>query len=111
MRILLFFLLTFLAQISTAKNVAEPKPQGATRAMIRLDLAPYEAQRQQWYLHVVAFANCNRTQMWKNRSWQQLPENRNYQRRNIALDSVILGRVPRAGECNRDDTTGAVRCP
>lgn len=36
MRILLFFLLTFLAQICTAKNVAEPKPENATRAMIRL---------------------------------------------------------------------------
>lgn len=36
MKILLLFLLTVLPQIAMAKNLAEPKPEDATRAMIRL---------------------------------------------------------------------------
>jgi hypothetical protein len=36
MKVLLLFLLTVLPQIATANNLAEPKPEDATRAMIRL---------------------------------------------------------------------------
>ena len=36
MKILLLFLLTVLQQIATTQNVTEPKPEDATRAIIRL---------------------------------------------------------------------------